>query len=79
MTGINEWLVIWETDDGPSVDGIFASEAMAFDAAFEDWCAFEGGVVGGYDDDPPEELRERFEDIYASSDRIWIVRLQRHV
>lgn len=63
------WVVVWETDDGPSVDGVFESEEEALEAAYKEWCDWAGGVVGGYS----EGTREEFIRVYAESDKVWVI------
>lgn len=70
------WGIVWMTDDGPSVDGPFDTRDEAMDYAFEEWCAYQGGVVGGYEYDTlPDERRAEFDKVYEYSDKIWLVPL----
>lgn len=73
-----EYVFVWETDDGPTVTGLFATEDAAFDAAFEEWCALTGGNIGGYQHNtPPDERRAEFDEVYLNTDKLWIVPLGR--
>jgi hypothetical protein len=73
-----QWVVVWETGDGPTVDGIFPNEEEAYNHAFEEWCAFEGGNIGGYEyDTPPEGRRAEFAKVYATTADLWVVPLSR--
>jgi hypothetical protein len=67
----NEWVIVWETGDGPEVDGPYAHEDDAMFQAFLDWQDWGGGIVGGFD----EGTLEEFETAYAESDKVWIVPL----
>jgi hypothetical protein len=66
---VSKWVIVWETDDGPSVTGIFENQEAALDAAFDEWCSFWGGIAGGYD----EGAREEFDAMYKESSKVWVV------
>lgn len=66
-----QWAVVWETGDGPEVDGPYANEEEALDRAYASWCEWAGGIVGGYS----SGSRSEFDDVYAETDKVWIVPL----
>lgn len=66
------WTYVWMTDDGPTLGSTYDSREDAKQAAFEEWAAFGGGNLGGYD----EGTREEFDDMYEESGDIWIAPLQ---
>lgn len=62
------WTYVWNTDDGPSLGGLYVSEEAAMQAAYGEWSAHFGGTLGGYD----EGTREEFDRMYSSSGDIWV-------
>ena len=60
---VNGWVAVFETTDGPSLEGPFASEAEAFGAIIE-WLVSEMDMS-------VEDAKERYE----TSDTEWITRL----
>ena len=68
------WTYIWLTDDGPGLGGLYQTGAEALSAAFEEWVAFDGGNLGGFN----EGTREEFDSMYAESGDIWVAPLQQN-
>ena len=64
----NEWVIVWETGDGPEVDGPYESERAAVLGAYEEWKSWGGGIVGGFNEGNLVE----FENVYAETDKVWI-------
>lgn len=65
------WAVVWQTDDGPSLDGPYEDEAAAMRGAWLVWVSFTGGVVGGYESGSFEE----FLAVYDATDKVWVTPL----
>lgn len=68
MTDPTQWVIVWETDDGPEVDGPYESEQEATLVAFEEWRDWGGGIVGGFSEGSLAE----FESVYAETYKLWI-------
>lgn len=67
-----KWTFVWETDEGPSLGGIYENEDQAKDELFKEWCGFQGGSVGGYE----EGTLEEFQQVYDKAGDLWVVPLQ---
>lgn len=64
-----QWVIVWETGDGPEVDGPYDHEDEAMFGAFLDWKEWGGGIVGGFS----EGTWEEWEAVFAETDKVWIV------
>lgn len=62
------WVIVWETDDGPEVDGTYDSVDDAMRGAYHSWKEWGGGVVGGF----TEGTRAEFNEAYENSAKVWI-------
>jgi hypothetical protein len=65
------FVVVWETDDGPAVDGPYPNADEAMLGAWRSWDEWAGGIVGGWN----EGTFAEFQEAYAESGKVWVVPL----